>query len=189
MKVNVDAVVSKLNWAILPISCLVVGVCYLDRSNIAYMQLQLQQPPPVGLSFSEVLYGQASGLFFLGYSAFQIPSNLILVRLTNAHQLRRNTALEARPIRAVYVKTTQLECVTALPCPTRALACADPSGAHTAMQTQLGAPLWLAIIVALWGACAAVMALMRTATHFMVLRFLLGLFEAGTFPGIWCEPG
>jgi hypothetical protein len=80
MKPTVGATIAKLNWAILPISCVVVGVCYLDRSNVAYMQLQLRQPPPVGLAFSEVLYGQASGLFFLGYSAFQIPSNLILVR-------------------------------------------------------------------------------------------------------------
>ena len=57
-----------------------------------------------------------------------------------------------------------------------------------AAQTQLGAPLWLSAIVALLGACAAAMALMRNATHFMVLRFLLGLFEAGTFPGIWYAP-
>jgi MFS transporter, ACS family, tartrate transporter len=56
------------------------------------------------------------------------------------------------------------------------------------MQTQLGAPLWLSLIVVLWGICAAAMAWMRNAAHFMLLRFVLGLLEAGTFPGIWCEP-
>jgi hypothetical protein len=69
----------KLHRAILPIACLMIGFCYLDRSNIAYMQLQLQFPSPAGLGFSHTLYGNASGLFFVGYAAFQIPSNLILV--------------------------------------------------------------------------------------------------------------
>lgn len=75
------ALLAKLHRAVLPIACLMIGFCYLDRSNIAYMQLQLQNPPPAGLDFSDSLYGNASGLFFIGYSAFQIPSNLILVRL------------------------------------------------------------------------------------------------------------
>jgi MFS transporter, ACS family, tartrate transporter len=69
----------KLHRAILPIACFMVGFCYLDRSNIAYMQLQLQLPRPVGLGFSHTLYGNASGLFFVGYAAFQIPSTLVLV--------------------------------------------------------------------------------------------------------------
>ena len=38
------------------------------------LQLQLQRPPPVGMSFGPALYGNASGLFYIGYSVFQIPS-------------------------------------------------------------------------------------------------------------------
>lgn len=79
MGVNALATVSKLNWAILPVACMMITFCYLDRSNIAYMQLQLREPPPQGLNFSEVVYGQGSGVFFVGYSLFQIPSNLIVV--------------------------------------------------------------------------------------------------------------
>lgn len=75
-----EALLGKLHRALLPISCLMIGFCYLDRSNVAYMQLQLQHPRPAGLGFSDSLYGNASGLFFVGYSAFQIPSNIILVR-------------------------------------------------------------------------------------------------------------
>lgn len=55
------------------------------------------------------------------------------------------------------------------------------------MQARLGAPVWLAVIVALWGVCAMMLAAMRSAAHFLVLRVLLGVFEAGTFPGVWCE--
>ena len=79
MAVDVKTIVSKLNWAIMPICCVMIGCCYLDRSNVAYMQLQLRRPPPVGMDFSPSLYGNASGLFFLGYALFQVPSNLILV--------------------------------------------------------------------------------------------------------------
>lgn len=79
MLVNAEAIMAKLNWAILPICCVMIGCCYLDRSNVAYMQLQLRRPPPAGMGFSPSLYGNASGLFFLGYSICQIPSNMILV--------------------------------------------------------------------------------------------------------------
>jgi hypothetical protein len=72
-------VTAKVNWALLPIMCTIITFCYLDRSNIAYMQLQLAQPPPTGLNFTDVIYGNGSGLFFIGYSLAQIPSNLILV--------------------------------------------------------------------------------------------------------------
>lgn len=73
-------IVRKLDWALLPIASLMVACCMLDRSNVAYMQLQLRRPPPVGLSFSPSLYGNAAGLFFLSYSFFQIPSTQIVVR-------------------------------------------------------------------------------------------------------------
>eukprot|EP00892_Ulva_mutabilis_P008595 jgi/Ulvmu1/6107/UM027_0085.1 len=129
MLVDTKAVVAKLNWAILPICCVMIGCCYLDRSNVAYMQLQLRRPPPIGMGFSPSLYGNASGLFFLGYSVCQIPSNMILARL--------------------------------------------------------GAPLWLAVIVTLWGCCAMLLAAVRGAGQFLLLRVLLGVLEAGTFPGIW----
>lgn len=77
---HVKTITSKLNRALLPICCVMIGCCYLDRSNVAYMQLQLRRPPPAGMGFSSSLYGNASGLFFLGYSICQVPSNMILVR-------------------------------------------------------------------------------------------------------------
>lgn len=75
-----DTALSKVNWAVLPVCCVMMAFCYIDRSNVAYAALQLRQPPPVGLDFTNALYGRGSGVFFISYSLFQIPSNLILVR-------------------------------------------------------------------------------------------------------------
>ena len=43
---------------------------------------------------------------------------------------------------------------------------------------------WFARILLTWGACSMGMALVRTETQFYVARFLLGLAEAGFFPGV-----
>ncbi len=43
---------------------------------------------------------------------------------------------------------------------------------------------WIARILISWGVCATVMGFIRTPTHFYAARFLLGLAEAGFFPGI-----
>ena len=49
---------------------------------------------------------------------------------------------------------------------------------------KVGAPVWLSFIVVSWGLCAMLFAAMKTETEFYVLRFLLGLTESGTFPGM-----
>jgi ACS family tartrate transporter-like MFS transporter len=74
------------------------------------------------------VYGLGAGIFFLGYALFEVPSNLILVRV--------------------------------------------------------GARRWIARIAITWGVLAAAMMLVRSAQSFYALRFLLGVAEAGYFPGI-----
>jgi MFS transporter, ACS family, tartrate transporter len=49
---------------------------------------------------------------------------------------------------------------------------------------RLGARRWIARIMISWGLCSAAMFLTRGPTSFYALRFLLGLAEAGFFPGI-----
>jgi len=49
---------------------------------------------------------------------------------------------------------------------------------------RVGAPKWFARIMVSWGAVTALLALTRDATTFYILRFLLGLAEAGLFPGV-----
>ena len=49
---------------------------------------------------------------------------------------------------------------------------------------KIGARIWIARILISWGILAALTGLVRTVHHLYVLRFLLGLAEAGYFPGI-----
>lgn len=49
---------------------------------------------------------------------------------------------------------------------------------------RVGARRWLARIMVTWGVLAAAMAVVPNATVLVVLRFLLGVAEAGFFPGI-----
>jgi D-galactonate transporter len=52
------------------------------------------------------------------------------------------------------------------------------------MLEKIGARKTLLRIMFCWGLCAAGMMFVQTTTQFYVLRFLLGAFEAGFFPGI-----
>ena len=54
---------------------------------------------------------------------------------------------------------------------------------------RVGAPAWLGAIVVSWGVVATMFAGLRGVTDFYLLRFLLGVTECGTFPGMWCVPG
>lgn len=49
---------------------------------------------------------------------------------------------------------------------------------------KVGARAWLTRITLTWGIAAALMAFIQSERHFYVLRFLLGVAEAGFFPGV-----
>ncbi|KTS77154.1 MFS transporter [Pseudomonas oryzihabitans] len=49
---------------------------------------------------------------------------------------------------------------------------------------RVGARLWMCRIMVSWGLISAAMLFAHTATTFYVLRFLLGVAEAGFFPGV-----
>src|SRR5215469_17219666 len=50
---------------------------------------------------------------------------------------------------------------------------------------KLGARIWIARILVSWGIVAILTGFVNTATHLYVLRFLLGVAEAGYVPGIY----
>jgi ACS family tartrate transporter-like MFS transporter len=60
---------------------------------------------------------------------------------------------------------------------------------------RFGARRWLSRIMITWGLIAMSMMFVRTPLHFYIVRFLLGIAEAGFFPGIvyylmqWFPPG
>jgi len=61
----------------MPFLFLLYIVAYLDRINVSFAVLQMR----VQLELSERVIGRASGIFFIGYFLFQLPSNLILERV------------------------------------------------------------------------------------------------------------
>lgn len=114
----------KAAWRLLPI--IGIGYClsYMDRINISFASLKMNQD----LHFSASVYGLGAGLFFIGYALFEIPSNLMLLRY--------------------------------------------------------GAKRWIARIMVTWGVLAAAMMFVHTQLQFYILRFMLGVAEAGFFPGV-----
>jgi ACS family tartrate transporter-like MFS transporter len=52
------------------------------------------------------------------------------------------------------------------------------------MLTRVGPRIWIARIMISWGVISTLMLFMHSATSFYVLRFLLGVSEAGFFPGM-----
>ncbi len=67
----------KVAWRLIPLLALGYCVAYIDRINISFAALQMNRD----LGFSATVYGLGAGLFFLSYSACEIPSNLMLHRI------------------------------------------------------------------------------------------------------------
>lgn len=114
----------KARWKILPLLVLMYALSILDRTNVGFVKTQLDLH--LGIDASAFAFGV--GIFFIGYSLFQIPSNLAL--------------------------------------------------------QKIGARKWLSILMILWGAVTFLMMYMTSSTSFYFLRFLLGIIEAGFYPGI-----
>jgi ACS family tartrate transporter-like MFS transporter len=49
---------------------------------------------------------------------------------------------------------------------------------------RIGARVWISLIMAMWGAASAGTAFVTGETSFVAVRFLLGIAEAGFFPGV-----
>ncbi len=49
---------------------------------------------------------------------------------------------------------------------------------------RFGARIWIARIMITWGIIAGLMGFIHSGTQFIILRFLLGIAEAGFFPGV-----
>jgi MFS transporter, ACS family, tartrate transporter len=118
------ATLKKVGWRLLPFLLVLYIVAWLDRVNIGFAALQMN----ADLGLSATVYGFGAGVFFIGYALFEVPSNLILVRV--------------------------------------------------------GARLWIARIMITWGILSVAMMFVSGAASFYVLRFLLGVAEAGFLPGI-----
>lgn len=118
------ATTRRVSLRLLPFLFVLYIANFLDRTNVSIAALQMNRD----LRFSAAVFGLGSGIFFVGYALFEVPSNLLLARV--------------------------------------------------------GARRWIARIMLTWGVIAVAMTLVRTPGQFYALRFLLGVAEAGFFPGV-----
>ncbi len=67
----------RVSWRLLPILFLLFVAAFLDRTNVSLAALEMNRD----LKLSAAVYGLGSGIFFIGYALFEVPSNLILARV------------------------------------------------------------------------------------------------------------
>jgi len=109
---------------IVPLLFVCYVVAFLDRINVGFAKLQMQD----ALGFSDAVYGLGAGIFFLSYCLLEVPSALLLKRM--------------------------------------------------------GARKTIARIMICWGIVGTLTAFVSNVTEFYLARLLLGVFEAGFFPGV-----
>ena len=82
---NSDAVYRKIAIRLLPflLACYIIN--YLDRVSIGYAKLQFV----ADLHLNEAVFGLITSAFFVGYILFEIPSNLLLLRIGAPKTLMR----------------------------------------------------------------------------------------------------
>jgi ACS family tartrate transporter-like MFS transporter len=119
-----QSAVQKAALRFVPLLTIAYLFNYLDRTSLGVAALTMKEQ--LGLTASQ--FGFAAGVFFLGYSVFEIPSNLLLYKV--------------------------------------------------------GARRWLARIMVSWGLVSAATAFVVGPNSFYGLRLLLGIMEAGFFPGV-----
>jgi len=73
----VATALAKARRRLLPFLFLLYVVSYLDRINVGFAALQMN----AALGFSSVTYSLGAGIFFLGYTLLEIPSNIVLARV------------------------------------------------------------------------------------------------------------
>jgi MFS transporter, ACS family, tartrate transporter len=69
-----NRVMRKVAFRIVPFIMLLYFIAYIDRVNIGFAALTMNQD----LGFSPAVFGFGAGIFFWGYFLFEVPSNIIL---------------------------------------------------------------------------------------------------------------
>jgi ACS family tartrate transporter-like MFS transporter len=77
LRQQTDHILARAAWRLIPFMSLMYVVSFLDRVNISFASLKMNQD----LGFSPEIYGFASGVFFFGYFLFEVPSNLMLQKV------------------------------------------------------------------------------------------------------------
>src|SRR5262245_49910692 len=74
---DLASAVSHARRRLVPFLFLLYVVAYLDRVNVGFAALQMN----AALGLSARSFAVGAGIFFVGYTAFEIPSNVLLARI------------------------------------------------------------------------------------------------------------
>src|SRR6266446_5754589 len=97
------ATLRKVTWRLIPFLFLLYIVAWLDRVNVGFAALEMN----ADLGFSSATFGLGSGMFFLGYCLFEVPSNLILHRVGARRWIARiMMSWGAISVAMMFVRTT-----------------------------------------------------------------------------------
>ena len=72
-----SATIHRIGWRFMPALLLAYLAAYIDRVNVGFAALTANKE----LGLSPVQFGFGAGLFFFGYCAAQVPSNLMMLRV------------------------------------------------------------------------------------------------------------
>ena len=72
-----ERTIRRISWRLVPLLMVCYFAAYLDRVNISFAALQMNQD----LHLSSAAYGLGAGLFFITYFLFGVPSNLLLYKV------------------------------------------------------------------------------------------------------------
>lgn len=75
--VEPEKIFAKCAWRLIPFIMLLFVVGFIDRSNVGFAALTMNRD----MGFSDRVYAQGAGIFFLGYLIFQIPTAILLARV------------------------------------------------------------------------------------------------------------
>jgi MFS transporter, ACS family, tartrate transporter len=93
----------KVTLRLIPFLFVLYIVAWLDRVNVGFAGLQMNSD----LGFSSAAFGFGSGVFFLGYCLFEVPSNLILHRVGARRWIARiMITWGAISVAMMFVRTT-----------------------------------------------------------------------------------
>lgn len=79
------ALFKKIMWKIMPVLFIAYFFSFLDRVNIGYAKLQMQD----AIGFTDTQYALAAGIFFIGYALCEIPSNVLMDKIGARKTLTR----------------------------------------------------------------------------------------------------
>ena len=177
LKSPLDRARAKAYWHLLPILFLAYVIAFVDRANVAFAKLTMVKDLP---GFDNSVIGFGAGIFFIGYFLLEIPGSVIVERWSARLWISRimiTWGIMAAMTAFVHVRIPGFTHVSELiksgvVAGFRPLAGIDAEGLawlgtlSRDLVKELDGPNGMSIF------------------QFYLVRFLLGLAEAGFFPGV-----